>query len=282
MDQVVLPSTSLPRPGMTAPASPPAMPPVGASFLRAVAPRLRGRRAERQQAIIEAVGAVLAPVLGAHRIDTELRIAHFVAQICHESAGFSTTEEFASGAAYEGRRDLGNTVPGDGRRYKGRGLLQLTGRANYARFGGLLGIDLEARPEAAAEPVLSLRIACAYWQERRLSGPADRDDLVAVTRLVNGGTNGLDDRRACLGRAKRALARLVRGERAEPPPVLRRGDRGEAVIELQAALRENGFLVAVDGTFGPATESALRLWQRRSGLDPDGVAGPLTREGLGL
>ena len=86
---------------------------------------------------------VLQVTLEAYGIDTRLRIAHFLGQTCHESAGFRTTEEFASGEAYEGRKDLGNIKKGDGRRYKGRGLLQLTGRANYAEHGKMLGVDLE-------------------------------------------------------------------------------------------------------------------------------------------
>ena len=136
--------------------------PVDAQRMLEIAPRFPGARAERQREIVTAVGEVLAPTLEAYGIDTRLRIAHFLAQTCRESAGFRTTEEFASGDAYEGRLDLGNTRRGDGRRYKGRGLLQLTGRANYRDFGEVLGVDLENNPEAAADPVLSLKIACEY------------------------------------------------------------------------------------------------------------------------
>lgn len=274
--------TLSPRPAARPEAPPPT---VDAALLWAVAPRFRGQKGERQRAIVDAVGAVLAPVLASYRIATPLRVAHFLAQICHESAGFRTTEEFASGAAYEGRADLGNVVPGDGRRFKGRGLIQLTGRANYARFGARLGLDLLAEPEAAAEPVLSLRIACEYWEERGINAPADRDDLIAVTRLVNGGANGLADRRACLRRAKDALAGRMGGGVATPPggrPVLHRRASGEAVAELQSALRDEGYELAIDGAFGPATELAVRLWQRRRGLAPDGVVGPRTWASLGF
>ena len=176
--------------------------PIDGDLLRAVAPRFSGAKADRQREIIDSVSGVLRSTLAEYEIDTALRIAHFVAQTAHESAGFRTTEEFASGAAYEGRLDLGNTEPGDGRRFKGRGLIQLTGRANYRTFGDRMGIDLISDPEAAAEPALSLRIACEYWKDRKINAPADRDDLIRVTRLINGGTNGLADRREYLVKAK--------------------------------------------------------------------------------
>jgi putative chitinase len=179
-------------------------------FLLAVAPKFSGVRARAQARIVAAIGPVLAPTLERYSIDTPLRIAHFTAQVTHECAGFRTTEEFASGAAYEGRADLGNVRPGDGVRYKGRGLLQLTGRANYARVGAALGLPLEAQPGRAAEPVLSLEIACVYWRDRQIDGPADRDDLVAATRRVNGGLYGLAERRRYLLRAKAALAAMGR------------------------------------------------------------------------
>lgn len=257
---------------------------VDAALLWAVAPHFRGQQGERQRAIIEAVGPALAPVLASYQVNSPLRIAHLTAQLAHESAGFRTTEEFATGAAYEGRRDLGNMEPGDGVRFKGRGLIQLTGRANYARFGAILGRDLVGNPETAAEPVLSLRIACAYWSARAINAHADRDDLIAVTRAINGGTNGLADRRACLVRAKDALARMMGAAMPRPMgrSVLRRRSRSAAVILLQQALRERGFLLAVDGAFGPATELAVRLWQGRSDLVADGIVGPKTWASLGF
>jgi putative chitinase len=256
---------------------------VDAQTMREIAARFSGANGERQDKIITAVGEVLAPTLESFAIDTRLRIAHFLAQTCHESAGFRTTEEFASGAQYEGRADLGNCNPGDGPCYKGRGLLQLTGRANYCKLGPMLGCDLERQPELAAEPVLSLRIACEFWKKNAINALCDADDIVAVTRRINGGTNGLDDRRALTAKAKIAVARIegfvLTG--AAPPgngkPVLRRGSNGDAVGELQRLLRTLGFMVAVDNDFGAGTEVAVAAFQTQQHLDCiDGIAGNAT------
>lgn len=255
--------------------------PVDAQTMREVAPRFSGEIAERQHQIIAEVGEVLASVLGEYQINTRLRIAHFLGQTCHESAGFRTTEEFASGDAYEGRRDLGNVRPGDGRRYKGRGLLQLTGRANYRETGKVLGVDLEGNPELAGAPVFSLRIACEYWKSRRINAACDRDDLITVTRLVNGGTNGIDDRRVRTSLAKAAIIRLegiMLGGSAPTGarPVLRRGSKGDAVVDLQLALRKLGFMLGVDGDFGAGTEVAVARFQRDQKIEVDGIVGPGT------
>ena len=182
--------------------------PVNADTLRAIAPRFTPANAMRQAIIIEQVGAVLAQVLESYAIATPLRIGHFLGQVCHESAGFRTTEEFADGRAYEGRSDLGNKFPGDGPRYKGRGLLQLTGRANYRAMGITLHMDLEGNPALAAEPALSLRIACEYWKSRNINNAADRDDIAVVTRLINGGYNGIEERRKYTDAAMRAVEAL--------------------------------------------------------------------------
>lgn len=135
-------------------------------------------------------------------LDAGLRLAHFMGQCAHESGGFRYMEEIADGSAYEGRRDLGNKQPGDGMRYKGRGPIQLTGRANYRRVGGLLGIDLERHPQIVAFPSIGLLCACVFWYGQRLNALADADDAVGVTRRINGGVNGLEDRQARTGMAK--------------------------------------------------------------------------------
>lgn len=254
------------------------------SFIYAIAPRFSGAAASAQRAIVAAVAPHLGDTLGRYGIDTRLRIAHFMAQITHECAGFRTTEEFATGDAYEGRLDLGNTRKGDGRRYKGRGLVQLTGRANYRDVGGRLGLDLESDPQLASEPVVSLGIACEYWTGRNINLAADNDDLVRVTRLINGGLNGLDDRRRYLAKAKAALAALDVAQLSAldsgRPILLRRGSSNDAVGELQALLRSQGFPVSVDDQFGPATELAVVAFQQRAGLTADGIVGRHTWSAL--
>lgn len=134
-----------------------------------------------------------------------LREAAFIAQIAHETDGFHTLEEYASGAAYEGRADLGNTEKGDGRRFKGRGAIQLTGRANYQTYGRLLGLRLEQQPELAALPKHAFLIAGLYWSKHGLNKLADRQDFVGITRVINGGTNGLADRQTYYRRALAVL-----------------------------------------------------------------------------
>jgi putative chitinase len=252
--------------------------PVDAQTILEIAPRFSGANGEHQATIVAAVGEVLRPTLERYEIDTRLRIAHFLGQTCVESAGFRTTEEFASGAAYEGRKDLGNTEPGDGVRYKGRGLIQLTGRTNYRAMGKTLKLDLEGNPAQAADPALSLVIACEYWKSRKINDAADQDDVMRVTKLINGGLNGLDDRRACTSRAKAALARLegilVTGAQPEAThPTLHRGAKGEDVADLQRRMRSLGFALAVDGDFSAATELAVTQFQAAHALVTDGVVG---------
>lgn len=133
---------------------------------------------------------------------SKLNLAHFLSQLIHESGSFKYMEEIASGAAYEGRSDLGNTQAGDGKLFKGRGPIQLTGRANYRRYGQLLGIDFERHPEIVALPSIGLLVACEFWKQNGLNGKAGNDDLMGITRAINGGTNGLDDRKAQLAKMK--------------------------------------------------------------------------------
>lgn len=153
--------------------------------------------------------AFLAPLNAAMAefgITTPARQASFLAQVGHESGQLRYVLELASGAAYEGRKDLGNTVAGDGIRFKGRGLIQITGRANYKACGSALGLDLIDHPELLEQPANACRSAGWFWKTRGLNEMADAGDQVRVTRRVNGGTNGLADRLALFAVAQRVLA----------------------------------------------------------------------------
>ena len=123
-----------------------------------------------------------------------LREAAFLAQIAHESGELRYVEELASGDAYEGRDDLGNLYSGDGVKYKGRGLIQLTGRSNYEACGEALGLDLVGCPELLEESANACRSAAWYWHSRGLNDLADRHQFLRITKVINGGTNGWNDR----------------------------------------------------------------------------------------
>lgn len=132
-------------------------------------------------------------------INTPQRIACFLAQVGHESAGFRYTHELwgptPAQVRYEGRADLGNTRQGDGYRYRGRGLIQITGRANYTQAGVALGADLVAHPELLESPAMAARSAAWFWSAHGCNALADAGDFIALTRRINGGINGLEDRR---------------------------------------------------------------------------------------
>lgn len=176
-------------------------------------------------------------------INTPDRIAAFLAQLAHESGEYRYMEEIADGSAYEGRRDLGNTQPGDGRRFKGRGPIQITGRANYIRCGMALGIDLLDDPTLLTRPEYGTASACWYWNAHHLSLLADQGWFKAITRAINGGYNGLSDRRLYWDR-NRALLGL-------PPIDLDLEDR-----RIKQFQRDHGLLD--DGVIGPMTLSVLR------------------------
>lgn len=138
-------------------------------------------------------------------ITTPHRICHFIAQLAHESAGLATTVERGGPeyfARYDGRDNLGNTKPGDGARYKGRGLIQCTGRANYAEFNHWAqqrypdAPDFIAKPDEVAEFPWAFVSAVWFWEKKGLNRYADRNDIRSITKRINGGLNGLPDRRA--------------------------------------------------------------------------------------
>ncbi len=254
------------------------------------------------------------PAAGSAGLTTPRRIRHFLARVMVETGGLKAIEESLdysvagllknfgrhrisaadcrtlgrsaghpadkvaiANAIYGGAwglRNLGNSEPGDGWRFRGGGMLQTTGRANYRAQG------FETHPEALRQPATAFLTAVKEWQQRGCNALADRDDVAAVCEAINGGSNGLAEQRTWLAKAAAIWPD------APPPaesgyPVLRRGDSGSDVIELQRQLRAADFTtVKVDGDFGPRTQTAICELQRRRGLTVDGIAGPKTRSAL--
>lgn len=161
---------------------------------------------------VDAMAHAPAPIIAA-RIDQPLRLAHWLGQCSHEAMGFLELHErwgpTAEQARYEGRVDLGNTQPGDGKRFLGRGLIMITGRANYATAGKRLGIDLIAHPELAERPDIAIATACDFWAQHGLNALADADDVLGISRAINCGSprstrtpNGLASRMHATERAR--------------------------------------------------------------------------------
>ncbi len=179
---------------VTGPSEPGTKGGVSLAQLRKIMPNLSAAKAEQYLPHLNKAMAEAG-------INTPKRQAAFIAQLAHESGEFRYMEEIASGAAYEGRKDLGNTQPGDGKRFKGRGPIQLTGRANYAAAGKALGLDLVNNPTQAATPEVGFRTAAWFWNTRNLNSYADAGNFKEVTRRINGGYNGLADREKYYARA---------------------------------------------------------------------------------
>ena len=240
-------------------------------------------------------------------IDAPLRLCHFMAQLAHESAHLKVTREYASGKAYENRTDLGNTEKGDGVRYKGRGLIQTTGRNNYRDTTVDIKKMYPNAPNFVDDPTeleefpWALLSAISFWRRKNINVLADEDNIEAVTKVVNGGLNGIDDRKRYLKLAKaiwmpgaltvvtRAVKGGLFGNGKDKPDTsksgrapLKQGDSGDDVVILQKALTNAGFSVTADGTFGEYTKSAVIEFQHYQGLTADGVVGGKTWATLGL
>jgi len=275
---------------------------------------------------------VLNEMLPKYGITSPRRIASFISQCAHESGDFRLLEEnlnykeetllrvfpryFGPGkqnaAEYAKNPEkianyvymdknrsangaLGNTQEGDGWRFRGRGLKQVTGRSNYTTFGKAIGKTAEEVAEYLETKEGALVSALWFWQSRGLNEVADTGDVAKVTKIINGGDIGLPDRRKRYDEALAVLAgqnpagndrgsgggegdRQDRGQgggggerQGGGSQILRVGSRGAEVAALQKALG-----ITADGNFGPGTEKALRAWQQSQGLTPDGVAGPKT------
>jgi putative chitinase len=156
--------------------------------------------------IVDGLVDAMPVLIERYKIDTALRQQHFLATCAHESDHFHTTVEYASGAAYEGRKDLGNTYKGDGKRFRGRGLIQLTGRANYRAAGDEFKTDFVADPDKVARFPWAALVSGWFWHKNEINRHADNDDPRAVCKVVNGGLNGLQSRIDLTRIAGRALA----------------------------------------------------------------------------
>ena len=159
---------------------------------------------------IDDIVSLLNKYAESFEINTPLRWAHYLAQIAHESGEFRYTEEIASGKAYDTGSlavKLGNTpqADGDGQKYKGRGLIQLTGTFNYSAYKNFCGYDVLKNPELLSKPVGSIRSSMWYWKKKSLNYYADRDDFKTITLKINGGYNGIEDRKKKLDKAKKVL-----------------------------------------------------------------------------
>ena len=160
------------------------------------------------------VAGVFVPVLNTamnrYQIVGSKRVAAFIAQIGHESGQLRYVKEIwgatAAQTRYEGRADLGNTQSGDGSKYRGRGLIQITGRANYKACGEALGLDLVNQPELLEKPQHACMSAAWFWATKGLSPLADDGKFETLTRRINGGVNGLADRQMLYARALKVLA----------------------------------------------------------------------------
>lgn len=250
----------------------------------------------------------MSEILPKYDITTVERVAGFIAQCAHESNNFCSLEEnlnYSEDALNSvfgryfgpGKRDaseyarnpekianyvymdeyrssrgaLGNTEPGDGWRFRGRGLKQLTGRNNYAAFGETVGMSAEEAVEYVKTKPGALESACWFWDKANCNKFADEKDIVGMSKRINGGTIGLEDRKK---RWEQAL-NVLRNGSASKHTTVKVGSRGEAVEEVQKALG-----ITADGIFGSATESAVKKWQKNNGLSADGIVGPKTAERL--
>lgn len=180
----------------------------------------------------------LNQTMQAYTISNRLRAAAFLGQLAHESGEFRYMEELWGPTAQQLRYEppstlatrLGNTQAGDGKRYKGRGPIQITGRANYKRYGELLGLDLVGKPELVATPGVGLSAAGMFWRTNGLNALAELQDYREITRRINGGYTGWEDRLRYYEAAKKVLATGFSVPKSEPVPVAPKTRGGPAPV----------------------------------------------------
>jgi len=246
----------------------------------------------------------LCDMLPKYEINTPQRVAAFVAQCAHESGNFKILKEnlyyraeglmriwpsrFSTldianqyamqpekiaNRAYADRMGNGPESSGDGWKYSGKGLIQLTGKDNYSRFAQSINMSIDQLPEYLVTFEGAVHSACWFWNTKNLNQFADSNDILTTTQRINGGTNGLEERQKNNEHNLQILESnsIQESVSVNTNIVLRRGSRGPEVAAMQLALR-----LTNDGDFGPATERALIKWQSENNLVPDGIAGPAT------
>lgn len=236
----------------------------------------------------DAIARGLGEAFKRYDITTNARATMAVAQWAHESAHFSTREEFASGDDYEGRRDLGNTQPGDGRRFKGRGRIQITGRFNYAAMAKALDIDCVNNPRILGTSPLSEIAAGQWWKDNGCNAFCDRGDFIGLTKRINGGLNGLEDRKRLLGRATQVADGLVPRDRWATLSAGEREHLEILIMERKVAARHGGWEKIDPSHLARARKAKTWLRNRVDEItklaeaEPDGwaKAGRKTRVGI--
>lgn len=239
-------------------------------------------------------------LLPKYDIDTENRVAGFLAQCGHESLQFTVLKEnlnYSSDALnrvfpkyfknagrdateyhrkpekianviYANRMDNGDTASGDGFRFRGRGVIQLTGRSNYTRFGESINKTPDDVVGYLETKQGALESACWFWNTNGLNSYADSQDVVGMTKRINGGTIGLEDRKKHYEHALEVFGGHYTP--SQTYETVRKGSKGQTVMDIQRALN----IIPVDGVFGPGTENYVKRWQQTNGLTPDGIMGP--------
>ena len=246
--------------------------------------------------------SAMEEMLPKYEINTIDRVAGFLAQCAHESLDFTILKENLNYSAdalnrvfpkyferagrdaqeyhrqpekianviYANRMDNGDTASGDGYRFRGRGVIQLTGRANYTNFGKSINKTPEQVVEYLETKQGALESACWFWSTNGLNRYADAQDIVGMTKRINGGTIGLEDRKKHYAHALEVFGEHYDPSKVEAPlETVRKGSKGPTVMKVQKALG-----ITADGDFGPGTENHVKRWQQSNGLTPDGIMGP--------
>lgn len=264
---------------------------------------------------IKAWHDAMVKILPKYEITSKIRIAAFLSQTGHESLDYTIMSENLNYSAkglntvfpkyfknagrdanlyarqpekianivYANRLGNGDTASGDGWKYRGRGIIQLTGYSNYKAFADYIDKTVEETIQYVQTKEGALESAAWFWNSRNINKVADTGDVVAVTRLINGGTHGLTDRTKRYNNALKVLNSLneVATEQniiiKNKIPVVRQGSNGQAVSKIQEYLK-----IPVTGIFDQKTHDSLVKWQKYNGLVPDGVAGPNTYKKMGI